>query len=121
MALITPTVQSIKGEGFLVTWGPITENDTCDVFDAQAADVADFADKTFSVTGTFGSTSVAIHGALINNFAHFIALRDSGLSVIAFTAAGARPIGPNMLYYMPVLTGGSSVSVYARMLCVGGE
>jgi len=61
------------------------------------------------VDGTFGGTSVAIHGSL--DGVTYGALASHANTALAVTSAGMASVRDPVLYIKPVLTGGSGSSV----------
>lgn len=104
MATITPTISDAANDFVLATWAGVTENDTCAV-----AAISGSGDRTFQVYGTFGGTSIAIHGGLIES--QIVALQDAEGDALAFTAAAVKTGLEATHFIQPVRTGGSSTSV----------
>lgn len=116
MALITPTVTRLSS-GYLYKWETVSENDTCKPVYPDPS----MNDKTFQVTGTFGSGSVALRGTLNRDettVSSFMALNDHAGDPIAPTAAGAFVVAENCVAYAPGTPGGTSVDVDCWLLCV---
>lgn len=118
MAVITPTVkrydQGRQGMAFLVEWTGVTENDTFKRHIAPA-----MSDGCFSVDGTFGGTSIALHGSNSQDDEHFTALKDIFDNVIGISSAGKEQVAENPLAYKPVRTGGSGTTITVRLLLYG--
>lgn len=85
-------------------WETLTEADT-----ANAISLANKADKTVTVTGTFGSATVVMKGS--NDGANFYTLKDAQGDDISFTAAGMSIILENPLFIKPTFSGGTSQDV----------
>lgn len=116
MALITPTVTRLSS-GVLYKWETVSENDTCKPVYPEPS----MSDKTFQVTGTFGSGSVALRGTLDasqTTVSSFMALNDLTGEAIAPTTAGAFVVAENCIGYAPGTPGGTAVDVDCWLLCV---
>jgi hypothetical protein len=106
--------QGKKGQGILVEWTGVNEGDTCTRFIAPA-----LSDGCFSVDGTFGGASVALHGSNAQTDANFTALKDIFDNAIAITTAGKEQVAENPLAYKPVITGGAGTTITIRLLLYG--
>lgn len=113
MAVVPAVVTEIGRQDrscYKVTWTGVTENDTC-----APVSFPDHNDKSIQVLGTFGTTSVAIHGSN-DGGTTFAPLNDPTGTVIGISAAGIKAVLENTEQIKPVLTGGSSTSVTIAML-----
>lgn len=119
MATIKPTETDVSdkqdGSAFQYVWTPVTNADTCAAIRRPA-----HADRSVHVSGTFNGASVAVNGSNETGGTNAVALNDPGGTAIAITAAGAKLILENMLYYQPAATGGGgsqslTISMLVRM------
>ncbi len=107
--------QGDTGIAWLIEWKSVTQADTCKRFLAPA-----MSDGCFSVDGTFGGTSVALHGSNNPDDTDFTALKDIFENVIGIAGgAGKAQVAENPLAYKPVLTGGAGTSIDIRLLLYG--
>lgn len=108
MAVVTPSQVShgVKGRVQIYKWLNIAAGDTCGV-----VYLPEHSDKTVMAVGTFGGTSVAIHGCIDPAAGTFVALKDQSDNVIAITADGVETIVNAVFCYKPVLTGGAGTTV----------
>lgn len=115
MAAIKPTMLdvSMKGDGscMLVTWTPVTENDTC-----VAVQLPQYTDKSLHVSGTFGGSSTALQGSNSITGATFAALRSPDSVAIALTADSIKAVLENTFQVKPVPTGGTAQSLTINLL-----
>ena len=114
MAVIAPTIVPIgnrDGSIVRVTWATVTEADTC-----GPAALPEFADKSIQVFGSFGGTSVALHGSN-DGGTTFAALNIPAGTAIAITTASIKQVLENTEQIKPVLTGGTSTSISVVVLC----
>lgn len=113
MAVIKPTQIDVSdkqdGSCMQVIWTPVTEADTC-----NPVRYPKHSDKSVIVSGTVGGSSTAIQGS--NDETNFAPLHDSGGTLIAITAAGAKQVLENTVQLKPVATGGSGQSITIAML-----
>ena len=120
MAVVNPVITAYDKKGwgpaqaFLVSWEGVTESDTCARYIAPVMN-----DGIISVDGTFGGTSVALHGSNDPADANFIVLKDIEDTVIGISAAGHSQVAQHPLQYKPVLTGGSGTTINIRLLLYG--
>lgn len=115
MATISPTKTRLSG-GVLYKWEQVSENDTC----APVLPDSALSDKTFMITGTFGSGAVALRGTIDpdqNTVTSFQALNDYQGDPIAPTAAGIFAVAENCIKYAPGTPAGTSVDVDCWLLC----
>lgn len=114
MAVIAPTivpVGNMDGSIVRVTWTPVIETDTC-----APASLPEFADKSIQVFGSFGGTSVALHGSN-DGGTTFAALNIPAGTAIAITTTSIKQVLENTEQIKPVLTGGTSTSISVVVLC----
>jgi hypothetical protein len=77
-----------------------------------------FADKHFTVTGTFSGTTVAAKGSDEGNPAdttNFVALHDPAGNAASVTAAGCKQLLENTLRLILAATGGTGTGLVARV------
>lgn len=101
MATIAPVITKVGRQDnstLLVTWTPVTKDDTC-----TAIALPEYSDKSVQVAGTFGTTSVAIQGS--NDGTNFASLNDPTQTVIAITGPKIQAILENTVLVKPVTTG----------------
>jgi hypothetical protein len=99
-ALITVPVSHVA----IVSWLTLLDDDTGD---AQVT--AHYADKTVTVTGTFGASgSVTLQGSNDGSIWH--TLVDPQGNDLTFTAAGIEQVLENPLYLRPIVTVGDGTT-----------
>lgn len=110
MATITATVSrpsrnlDVKRQYAVASWAAMANGDSGDAFA-----LADFADKSVQVAGTFGTGgTVVLQGS--NDNTNWATLTDPQGSNLSFTAAGLKAVGPATLYVRPAVTGGDGTT-----------
>lgn len=76
----------------------------------KPAPMSEYPDKTYQVTGTFGSLTLRgsnIEAADDTNAAHWFTLHDPQGNDLTLTANGGALIAENPLWISPITTGGS--------------
>lgn len=113
MAVIIPTRIShpYMPDVLIYKWETVTEADTC----AEVI-IPRWADLSIQTVGTFGGTSIALHGTLDPDGTvaggAFVALKEPvGAVVIAHIAAEIDAVLENVYKVVPVRTGGASTDV----------
>jgi hypothetical protein len=91
------------GENAIVQW-TLTDADT-----ATEVSLAEYADRSVQVQGTFGGATITIQGS--NDGTNWHTLNDFEGDALSFTSAGLRMIAEPTAYIKPVTAGGSSSSV----------
>lgn len=109
MATITPTRAEHPGPSYLLTWETMGNDDT-----GTAVKIPGAADKTVTVTGTFGGATVTLQGS--NDNTNWFTLTDPQGNDIAFTAAGMEIIMENPLWIRAITVGGSGTDVDVLVL-----
>jgi hypothetical protein len=84
----------------VIQWTQVGDSDTC-----EPVSLADFADRSVQVEGTFGSATIALHGS--NDGTNYRALKDSAGDDIAITAGDIVQINDLSLWVKPVTSGGT--------------
>lgn len=114
MATIQPTYTTVGAGNYaarLVTWTPVTENDTC-----QAVSIPDLTDRSVHVSGTFGGATVVIQGSNIVGGTTYVSLNDSGGTAISITTEKMKVILENSLLIRPSASGGTGQSLTINIL-----
>lgn len=86
-----------------LTWDNVTENDT-PIYSLVAGSRS--LSGSFTVSGTFGSATVKFQGS--NDGVNWYDFEDADGNVISLTAAGAIDFFSGLVYFRPVISGGSS-------------
>jgi hypothetical protein len=113
MATVNPTREDFGDNVIQLKW---TGLDTTDTEGAAASTlIADFADRSVQITGTFDGTTVKIQGS--NNLTDFVSLTDPQGNVIEKTSAALEQVMENTLGIRPVLTGaGASTDIVVTLI-----
>lgn len=115
MTVIVPTFSKIRGPGggidaIVVTWaGMAASGDT-----GQPIQRPDYLDRSFQVTGNFGSGTVVCEGS--NDGVNWFTLTNVAGGSISFTSAGLMQVVEATAWIRPHMTAGSSASAVATML-----
>lgn len=104
MATITPVATVKDGRTHNLLWETMGIADTGASFEIPGA-----ADKTVTVTGTFGSATVTLEGS--NDDAIWFPLTDLQGADIALTVAGMKLIVENPRFIRPITSGGTGTDV----------
>lgn len=102
MATLT-VVREMDGV-LLTTWVELAADEQ-----GEAARIAKAADRTVTVDGTFGGSTVSLEGS--NDGTNWHPLTAVGGSAITFTAGGVAVIAENTLFVRPSVAGGAGVDV----------
>lgn len=103
MADIVPVVNVPVSGVKTVTWDSVTESDTpLEILLAGTSTLS----GNFSVSGTFGGATVKFQGS--NDKLNWFDFEDSSGTVISFTASAAVDFASGMVYFRPVISGGTS-------------
>jgi len=95
----------------VIGWSGLLNGDT-----GAAVELVDYADKTCTVTGTFGSGgSITLEGS--NNGTNWFALTDAQTSAVTKTSAGMELIVENPRYIRPSVTAGDGTTNLAVQIC----
>lgn len=95
----------------LIGWSGLLNGDT-----GAAVELVDYADKTCTVTGTFGTGgSITLEGS--NNGTNWFALTDAQTQAVTKTAAGMELIVENPRYIRPSVTAGDGTTNLAVQIC----
>lgn len=114
MATITMTAARETSHARVYTWETMGNADTGTPLQTVGA-----ADKTVTVTGTFGSATVTIQGS--NDGTNYLTLNDQSDNALALTAAGIALIAENPLYIRPVTSGGTGTDIDVIIVAKGGD
>ena len=99
-ATVTNAVGSKDGSVKVVTWTLTTADPT-----GTAIEFPEWADRTWTVSGTFGGATCSIEGANANTDALFTTLSNAaGGAALTFTALGTKTQIELPLYNRPKLT-----------------
>jgi hypothetical protein len=115
LATITPTITWLQGDAYssncaLVTWGPVTESDTC-----NPANMGDFSDRSVQIAGTFGAATVVMQGS--NDGTNYAPITDPQGNSISKTSAAIEAMTELCRYVKPTFSGGTGQSVTVTMMC----
>lgn len=106
MATVAPTFTQLGADAIKAVW-------VLDNTDADGAPLGkhfvDYADRTVSVDGTFGSATIAIQGSADGS--NWASLTNPIGAPIALTAASSTIISEVPLKTRPVLTGGAGSTI----------
>lgn len=95
----------------VIGWSGLLNGDT-----GAAVELVDYADKTFTVTGTFGSGgSITLQGS--NNNSDWFAMTDAQVTAVTKTAAGMELIVENPRYIRPIVTAGDGTTNLVVQIC----
>lgn len=93
-------------------WVNLTESDTAD-----AVEVPFHSDKTFEVTGNFGTGgTLRAQGTIDEDQGAFHNLTDAQGNAIGLTSAGVKEVLQNVAFFRPAVSAGTGVSVTARLM-----
>lgn len=97
----------------IIGWTGLDSDDS-----GSPAQMADFPDKTVTITGTFGTGgAISIQGS--NNNTNWFSLTDPQGNPIEKTAAAMELITENPLYIRPLVTAGDgTTSLTVQVLCL---
>lgn len=109
MSTITHTVKEIGRGTFLHDWSALATGD-----DGLPARLAQAADRTVQIEGTFGGATCTIQGSL--NGSNWHTLKDMQGNDLIFTAAGIAAVMEATIYTRPVVTGGAGASINVTLL-----
>ena len=114
MAIVTPTVTDVSGDGstFLISWNLTTANHTGAYIDAST-----YADRTaFFESVAWGGATAAVEGAMFTTGA-FLGLADIQGTAISKSANGVENIIELTRYVQPRLTTvGTAAAVTVSMM-----
>lgn len=106
MATIAVAKTSGQAQNPTYLWETLTETN----LDGAGIEIADSADRSVQVTGTFGGTSVAMQGSN-DGGTTWAPLLDAFGAAVVFTAAGLKQIMTLAKEIRPLLTGGAGTDV----------
>lgn len=97
----------------ILGWSGLDSDDS-----GAPAQLADYPDKTVTITGTFGAGgTIKIQGS--NNGTDWFTVTDAQGNAIEKTAASMELITENPLYIRPLVTGGDGTTALAvQILCL---
>lgn len=99
MATITRTITEAPGDGYVVLWEALANNDA-----GQALAGYGSPDRCVQVEGTFDGATVAVEGS--NDGALWHTLRDPTGVALSFTEAGLKGVLEVPRYVRPSVSGG---------------
>lgn len=106
----TKAVPTAGNGGYIViTWSALVSGDT-----GQPLSLAQFADRTIQIGGTFDGSTVIIEGSLDGTNYH--TLTDPQGNALSFTLAGLEAVSELVSSLRPRVSGGSSPSVNVTLL-----
>lgn len=113
MATITPTITDISNDGSVqkVVWANLTNTDTV----GAVARMAEWADRSIQVAGTFGGATIVIEGS--NDETNYSTLNNAQGTALSFTAAGLKQIVEVPAVLRPSLSGGTGSTLTVTMIC----
>ena len=111
MAVISPVIVDEGDRTKIVTWTMATA-DTANPIGINGA-FADFADRSVTVTGTFGGGTITMQGS--NDGTNFFDLTDGSNNALSFAAARLEQIYEATRHQKPTLTGGAGVALAVTM------
>jgi hypothetical protein len=95
----------------IIGWTGLLNGDT-----GAAVEMVDYADKTVTITGTFGTGgSVTLQGS--NDGTNWFALTDPQANAITKTAAGMEAVLEAPRYIQPSVTAGDGTTSLAVQIC----
>jgi hypothetical protein len=95
----------------IIGWTGLLNGDT-----GAAVELIDYADKTVTITGTFGvGGSITMQGS--NNNSDWFALTDPSSTAITKTAAGMEAILEAPRYIRPIVTAGDGTTSLTVQMC----
>jgi hypothetical protein len=118
MATRTATQVEVRAAlpAILITWSDIQNGD-----DGSAFEAVGLVDKTFQITGTFGTSgSVTMQGS--NDGSNWFSLTDPQGNAVTKTAAGGELLVENPRYIRPLCTAGDgTTALTVTVLAVRGS
>ena len=114
MATIPVVISTPVSRVTRYTWSNVTQADVCEAIIPGGTEPLI---GSISVSGTFGSCSVALQGS--NDGTNFYSLKDLSNTVIAITSEGASEFTSAMYSFKPVASGGSSQSITITVVLRG--
>lgn len=113
--VVTYADNSDPQSGLVLTWGPVTNADTCAVSPYTAGL---YVDRCVQVFGTFGSATMVINGSLDGT--NFVGLTDPQGTAISKLAAAIEQIEEAVIYLQPAFSGGGGTqSLTVKVFCTG--
>jgi len=95
----------------IIGWSGLLNGDT-----GAAVELIDYADKTVTITGTFGSGgSITLQGS--NNGTNWFPLNDPSSTAITKTSAGMEAVLEGPRYIRPIVTAGDGTTNLAVQMC----
>lgn len=95
----------------IIGWSGLLNSDT-----GAAVELVDYADKTSTITGTFGvGGSITLQGS--NNGTDWFALTDAQTSAVTKTSAAMELIVENPRYIRPIVTAGDGTTNLVVQIC----
>ena len=95
----------------LISWSGLLNADT-----GAAVELVDYADKTATMTGTFGvGGSITLQGS--NNGTDWFALTDAQTSAVTKNSAAMELIVENPRYIRPIVTAGDGTTNLVVQIC----
>jgi hypothetical protein len=101
---------SMKHEVMLFLWEALGDADT-----GEAVEVANFADRSIQVAGTFGSATVTVQGS--NDGTNWATLNDPQGNALAVTSAKIEQILELTRYLRVTTSGGTGTDLDVTLLC----
>jgi hypothetical protein len=111
-ANVAPVVSVLSDKVTTYTWSAPLGTDT-----PTSAQLRACHDMSVQVTGTFGTTVVAVTGSMDDSV--FATLDDTAgtPAALSFTAAGFKRVQQRALFIKPTLSGGTGTSLKVVVLC----
>lgn len=97
-------------EVIVVTWAAMATGDT-----GEPVSLAEYGDKTFQVTGTFGGASLNMEGS--NDLVTWSPLSNRQGTAMAFTVAGMNTSQDRPAYVRPNCVGGAASGMIVTVCC----
>lgn len=95
----------------MASWSGLLNGDT-----GEPVELIDYADKTATITGTFGTGgSITIQGS--NDGTNWFAMTDAQTSAVTKTAAAMEQLIENPRYVRPNVTAGDGTTSLAVQIC----
>lgn len=98
-----------NAEYYVVVWPDLHEGDT-----ATPVRLAQFADRTVQIEGTFGGATVTFEGSVDES--NFHVLTDPQGNPISATVGRLEAVTENTTVVKPVISGGSGTTITVTML-----
>ena len=116
MAVITMVSARETSRVRKFTWEAMGNADT-----GTAAQTVGLADKTVTITGTHGGSTIVIEGS--NDGTNYFTLNDQSDNALSFasTAGTISLIAENPLYIRPKTTGGTGTDLDVILVAKGGD